>query len=922
MAYEAVVTDDEGYDEGHAEGQVLFHAVPAEAELRQLGEHELAPDENGAGTGPGGAGTGGDGGGTAARGFNSLKTTSMAGLRQGKVHRPSDPNPPSDLDEFFRQLYEYYRAKGYWPIVVSKVAALFRVFFMVSFATFGIVYLKWESLALCTSHEECLKEGVALSDYVRPLALPPLPAFIVTIFVLVFSLYWLFDLLNFLIFRCWWIRYMRRVYEQDLQILPHELRVMSWDQVVERYQQMHRAGRQAERRNEPSTAHEIAMRIMRRENYFVYLVDQGMFEFRMNVAELFCCLRKPCLSCCCGGQDSVANEVNDTNDESGDYKLDRRDHGFTRRPYPRRRAPRQDSASALNEYCCVCCCSREDREECAKSCRRTCSFKAYFSPLLVRAVRWLITDQLVQQKDGFRLDRDKWQASSGEQKLRRRSRCLALAILVGMPFILMYQFVEFFLRYAQEFSKGGGKQGGGGDTRPTSSRFTPYWRWMFREYNELPHVFERRIGLSVGPAQRFLAQFYNPVKTVVARSVYFVSGSFIALLLVLSLLGDSVMLYISILERNLLWYLSVFGAIAALSRSAIPPGIGEGAAASPSAAGGGFVGNFQTTTSVLLRQVVTYTHWRPSAWFRTAHTLKTRDSVANQMKPQIVCMLMELRSTLFLPYILAFKLPSKAKDIIERIDRGTVSAPSFSANPRDSGIGDVCRPALFLFEDRSGAEELSKSSMVFDNETSAGEHKAGSRRHAIRFHSQNAKIEKSLLNFRTQHPTWAALASSATLGRPNASTIPQGALSALSASHTGDDLVAALARFQDEQVGGIHGTELQQKQQQQQQNPTLRKMAEDLSASRILADGHLAGMGVSSDAFDEGGGTATLPRAQQSLTLGRSSSNFFSTNHMVELPVDHPSVSGIYPSAEPLFFWLDKFYEGKAADRSLVTTGF
>ena len=544
--------------------------------------------------------------------------------------------------------------------------------------------------------------------------------------------------------------------------------------------------------------------------------------------------------------------------------------------------------------------------ECAKSCRRTCSFKAYFSPLLVRALRWLITDQLVQQKDGFRLDRDKWGANAGEQNLRRRSRCLALAILLGMPFILMYQIVEFFLRYAQEFSKGGGKQGSGaGGTRPTSSRFTPYWKWMFREYNELPHVFERRMGLSVGPAQRFLSQFYNPVKTVIARSIYFVSGSFIALLLVLSLLGDSVMLYISILERNLLWYLSVFGAIAALSRSAIPPGVEDGAAASPSAPKDGFIGNFQTTTSVLLRQVVTYTHWRPASWFGTAHTLKTRDSMMRQMKPQIVCMLMELRSTLFLPYILAFKLPSKAMDILERIDRGTVSAPSFSANPRDPGIGDVCRPALFLFEDRSSTEELSKSSVVLDDNASAGERKVTRKRNPIRFHSQNAKIEKSLLNFRTQHATWAAVTPSAASGFQSTSN------STMSASHTGDDLVAALARFQDDQVGGIHRVD----KNQQQRNPTLMKMAVDLSTSRILADGQFAGPRRATESLDEEGGNASGSRAEQSLALGSSSLNFFSTNHMVELPVDHPSVAGIYPSAEPLFFWLDKFYEGKVTSR-------
>merc|ERR1712196_156243 len=280
---------------------------------------------------------------------------------------------------------------------------------------------------------------------------------------------------------------------------------------------------------------------------------------------------------------------------------------------------------------------------------------------------------------------------------------------------------------------------------------------------------------------------------------------------------------------------------------------------------------------------------------------------AKQMKPQIVCMLMELRSTLFLPYILAFKLPAKARDIIDRIDRGTVSAPSFSTNPRDPGIGDVCRPALFLYEDRSRAEELSKSLSACNDKIPEAERKMGNARNRLHFHSRNAKIEKSLLNFRTQHPTWAAIAPSTSSVHAHAGANNQ---NPISASHTGDDLVAALAEFQDRQVGGIRRSEHLQEHMdadtaQSSMNQTLRKMAKDLSTSRILADSHISSSDASRRNVDEEGGSLS-PLIQRSLTLGRSSSNFFSTNHMVELPVDHPSVSGIYPSAEPLFFWLDK----------------
>ena len=134
-----------------------------------------------------------------------------------------------DLDVFFSQMYLYHKSKGYYPMIVGKLASLFRTFFMVCFSTFFIAYLKWETLTVCANQTVCElelgDEWDNFSSYVRPLALPPLPALIVTVFVLVFALYWLFDLLNFVFRQYWWIRYCNHVYEHELNIPEHELRV-------------------------------------------------------------------------------------------------------------------------------------------------------------------------------------------------------------------------------------------------------------------------------------------------------------------------------------------------------------------------------------------------------------------------------------------------------------------------------------------------------------------------------------------------------------------------------------------------------------------------------------------------------------------------------------------------------------------------
>lgn len=48
-------------------------------------------------------------------------------------------------------------------------------------------------------------------------------------------------------------------------------------------------------------------------------------------------------------------------------------------------------------------------------------------------------------------------------------------------------------------------------------RWTTFATWRFREYNELPHYFERRMNASYEPASKYEQQFASPVLTILAR---------------------------------------------------------------------------------------------------------------------------------------------------------------------------------------------------------------------------------------------------------------------------------------------------------------------------------------------------------------------------------------------------------------------
>lgn len=88
-------------------------------------------------------------------------------------------------------------------------------------------------------------------------------------------------------------------------------------------------------------------------------------------------------------------------------------------------------------------------------------------------------------------------------------------------------------------------------------QWSPLAQWKFREYNEVPHLFERRLNASYPFAMQYTRQCPRPVAAVLARCCAYISGSVVAVLLLFTLLDESILLYVKLWDRNLLWYVVV-----------------------------------------------------------------------------------------------------------------------------------------------------------------------------------------------------------------------------------------------------------------------------------------------------------------------------------------------------------------------------
>lgn len=111
---------------------------------------------------------------------------------------------------------------------------------------------------------------------------------------------------------------------------------------------------------------------------------------------------------------------------------------------------------------------------------------------------------------------------AADTSLQRRFALAGLLNLLFAPVIVLYILVYSFFRYfevsptlviakltIQEYHKNPSSMGG--------RQYTLYAQWKFREFNELPHLFERRLNQSYPIAKEYIDQFPKERTALVMR---------------------------------------------------------------------------------------------------------------------------------------------------------------------------------------------------------------------------------------------------------------------------------------------------------------------------------------------------------------------------------------------------------------------
>lgn len=258
--------------------------------------------------------------------------------------------------------------------------------------------------------------------------------------------------------------------------------------------------------------------------------------------------------------------------------------------------------------------------------------------------------------------------------LRRRFLFAGFMNVLCAPFIIIYFMMLYFFRYFNEYQRNPSQIG--------SRQYTPLAEWKFREFNELWHLFQRRINMSYPFASRYVDQFPKDKTIQLSRFIAFITSALASVLALASVIDPELFLGFEITpERTVLFYLGVFGTVWAVARGAVPEE------------------NLVFDPEYALSNVTEYTHYLPGHWRGRLHSDEIRTEFALLYQMKVIIFLEEILSIIFTPFILWFSLPKCSDRLVDFFREFTVHV---------DGLGYVCSFAVFDF--KKGGNNLAQQS--------------------------------------------------------------------------------------------------------------------------------------------------------------------------------------------------------------------
>jgi len=251
-----------------------------------------------------------------------------------------------------------------------------------------------------------------------------------------------------------------------------------------------------------------------------------------------------------------------------------------------------------------------------------------------------------------------------EKSLKFKFILFGILNLIFSIFIFIFILIYFFISNVDEYYSNAQKLG--------SRRYSIYAKSKLRKYNELKHFFEKRINKSIKYAYIYIKQFPYPILEIIAKFIALISGTFVGSFLIISILDESILLYVRYLNRSILFYAGIIGIISSTARS--------------------FIINPEDkiyNPRLAIDKLDEYIHIKilydlPNN--STENLYYVKNKFLKLFKYNIILFLYDLFSVLYTPFLLIFVLPHKSKEIIEFLFTNSVYIDK---------VGKICKFSEF-----------------------------------------------------------------------------------------------------------------------------------------------------------------------------------------------------------------------------------
>ncbi|KAI7730132.1 hypothetical protein M8C21_001420 [Ambrosia artemisiifolia] len=193
--------------------------------------------------------------------------------------------PIADLDLFFERIYSYYCGKGLQCIIIKWIVELLTLAFIILFSGFFLLFFNWNGIRNVKCGMDAVESGKKPCDLAKEVLhqhpLTPLTLLKVVIlgYLGITSSYWIFCFLRFFAQLKDTLE-IRKFYINSLNVKDSEIHTMPWSTILEKVVKVQESRQLCVVKD--LSSHDIIMRMMRKENYLIGMLNKGVLAFPIS----------------------------------------------------------------------------------------------------------------------------------------------------------------------------------------------------------------------------------------------------------------------------------------------------------------------------------------------------------------------------------------------------------------------------------------------------------------------------------------------------------------------------------------------------------------------------------------------------------------------------------------------------------------